>query len=376
MKNKNDNKFKRRRFNNVSRKIVLQYCVVVALYIAVLISLVYFAINMGHRLVAYIDRSFYDFLMFFRDHIWLITGIVGLVGWVFITYYFISKPLKYLNEVIDASEKLVTPTAEPIVISKDLVNTEIELNRVRENALNDARAAKDAEQRKNDLIVYLAHDLKTPLTSVIGYLTLLHDEKEISEESREKYINISLNKAERLEDLINEFFEITRFNLSNIELQYSTVNLTRMLEQLTFEANPVLAAKGLQCSLSAAADIMIKCDVNKMQRVFDNLLRNAMFYSYENSVIEITATQDDKETVIRFMNRCDTIPPERLERIFEQFFRLDSSRSSDSGGAGLGLAIAKEIVRHHNGTITAKSENDTVEFTVTIPNSSNSLENR
>lgn len=369
----NDNKFKRRRFNKVSKRIVLQYFAVIVIYVSVLAFLVSLARLLGSRLVPYMDPKVYEFLRFIRDNIRLITGVVGLVGWVFITYYFISKPLRYLNEVIDASEKLVSPTTEPIVLSKALVNTEIELNRVRERALADARAARDAEQRKNDLIVYLAHDLKTPLTSVIGYLTLLHDEKQVSEELREKYIGISLDKAERLEDLINEFFEITRFDLSDIELQCSAVNLTRMLEQLTFEANPVLSAKGLRCSLSSTADIMIKCDVNKMQRVFDNLLRNAMFYSYENSVIEIAALQDDKETVIRFMNRCDTIPAERLERIFERFFRLDSSRGSDSGGAGLGLAIAKEIVSRHNGTITAKSENNTVEFTVTLPKSLENL---
>lgn len=371
----NDNKFKRRNYNKVSKEIVLQYFIVIVIYIAVLVFLVSLANYLGRRLVPYMDKSVYDFLMFIRDNIWLVTGIVGLVGWVFITYYFISKPLRYLNEVISASERLAAPTAEPIVLSKALGDTEIELNRVRERALTDARAAKDAEQRKNDLIVYLAHDLKTPLTSVIGYLSLLRDEDQISEELREKYIDISLNKAERLEDLINEFFEITRFNLSNIELQYSTVNLTRMLEQLTFEMNPVLASKGLECSLCADADIMIKCDVNKMQRVFDNLLRNAMFYSYENSVITITASRDNEKTVIRFMNHCDTIPAERLERIFEQFYRLDGSRSSDSGGAGLGLAIAKEIVRHHNGTIKARSENDTVEFTVTLPCSLENLHN-
>lgn len=209
--------------------------------------------------------------------------------------------------------------------------------------------------------------MKTPLTSVIGYLTLLRDESQISEELREKYLSISLEKAERLEDLINEFFEITRFNLSDITLEYSRVNLTRLLEQLTYEFKPMLLEKNLKCELEIASNVMLKCDVNKMQRVFDNLLRNAVNYSFDDGTIHIVATQNENNLSIKFTNCGNTIPQEKLERIFEQFYRLDTARSSRSGGAGLGLAIAKEIVELHNGTITAKSENEVIEFEVTIP---------
>lgn len=239
---------------------------------------------------------------------------------------------------------------------------------INKNTLEQRKlAAELSEQRKNDLVVYLAHDLKTPLTSVIGYLTLLRDENKISEELREKYLSISLEKAEHLEDLINEFFEITRFNLSNITLEYSRVNLTRMLEQLTYEFKPMFLEKNLKCELEIAPDTMIKCDVNKMQRVFDNLLRNAVNYSFDDSTIHIAVKQNGENLCIQFTNCGNTIPKEKLVRIFEQFYRLDVARSSRSGGAGLGLAVAKEIVELHNGTITAKSENEQIEFTVTFP---------
>lgn len=118
--------------------------------------------------------------------------------------------------------------------------------------MNNLRAAKEAEQRKNDLVTYLAHDLKTPITSVIGYLTLLRDEPQISEEIRSRYMNIALDKAERLDDLINEFFEITRFNLSHISLEKKQINLSLMLQQLTYEFQPMLAEKNLTCSLCLA----------------------------------------------------------------------------------------------------------------------------
>ncbi len=351
----------------LSKKVLLQYIAAVAGYAAALMLTTVLGGFISQNLMPHMGETAYLFFSFLRNNFWAIFMAAALVGWVIITRHFITKPLRYLDEVTDASKLLASPKPEPIVLSKALSDTEHELNLARERALLDARAAKDAEQRKNDLIVYLAHDLKTPLTSVIGYLTLLRDEGQISDELRERYLGIALGKAERLEDLINEFFEITRFNLSDIELRYGRVNLTRMLEQLAFEMMPILSEKGLRCTVDAAPDIMISCDADKMQRVFDNLLRNAAFYSYDDSVVSVEASQSDSSTVIRFTNRCDTIPPERLGRVFEQFYRLDSSRRSGSGGAGLGLAIAREIVQHHGGTITAKSADDTVEFTVTLP---------
>lgn len=274
---------------------------------------------------------------------------------------------KYFNEINRGIDALTDENAEDVVLSPELAAIEKKINYMKHTLKQRKLQTELAEQRKNDLVVYLAHDLKTPLTSVIGYLTLLRDESKISEELKEKYLSISLEKAERLEDLINEFFEITRFNLSNITLEYSRVNLTRLLEQLTYEFKPMLLEKNLTCELEIAPDTMMKCDANKMQRVFDNLLRNAVNYSFDDGTIHIAVTQNDNHMIIKFTNCGNTIPQEKLERIFEQFYRLDAARSSRNGGAGLGLAIAKEIVELHKGTITAKSDNEVTEFEVTIP---------
>lgn len=284
-----------------------------------------------------------------------------------ITNLAIKKPLRYLDEVIDAAKTLSDPKDAPIVLSPDMSDVQNELNLARQQAINNRVLFREAEQRKNDLIMYLAHDLKTPLASIIGYLNLLLDEEEISKTLQKKYLAISLDKAERLEDLINEFFEIARFNLSNITLQYSRVNITRLLEQLTFEFQPMFLEKNLTCNLSALPDQTLICDADKLQRVFDNLLKNAVFYSFENSAISITLTQSAKEMTITFINQGNTIPKEKLDRIFEQFYRLDTARSSRNGGAGLGLAIAKQIVELHGGKITAESEKEQITFTVTLP---------
>ena len=155
----------------------------------------------------------------------------------------INRAVRNLNNMVEAAKKLSHPDETPIELPEELSNIQDELNLAREQALRNIDTANDALQRKNDLIMYLAHDLKTPLASVIGYLNLLRDEGQISEELREKYLSISLNKAERLEDLIDEFFEIARFNLSTVTLQYSRINLTRLLEQLTYEFKPMLREK-------------------------------------------------------------------------------------------------------------------------------------
>lgn len=289
-----------------------------------------------------------------------------LVFLIIIRIYLISFT-KYFNEINRGIDALIDGNSGDVVLSPELSAIEKKINSIKHTLVQRQLEAEFAEQRKNDLVVYLAHDLKTPLTSVIGYLNLLRDENQISEELREKYLSISLEKAERLEDLINEFFEITRFNLSNITLEYSRVNLTRMLEQLTYEFKPMLLEKDLKCILNIAPDIQIKCDVGKIQRVFDNFLRNAVNYSFDGGTIYIVIVQNEKNISIKFTNQGNTIPKEKLERIFEQFYRLDTARSSKNGGAGLGLAIAKEIVELHGGTINARSENEEIEFEVILP---------
>ncbi len=238
---------------------------------------------------------------------------------------------------------------------------------IREQMAEHERIIREETSRKNDLILYLAHDLKTPLASVIGYLDLLRDERQISEELQEKYLGIALHKAERLEELINEFFEIARFNLSDISLQYGNISLTRLLEQLIFEFQPMLKDKNLTCSLEAPEDLKLQCDADKLQRVFDNLLRNAVIYSFKDTAIHIQASQVKDQVTVTFTNTGETIPKEKLERIFEQFYRLDLSRNTGSGGAGLGLAIAKRIVELHHGTIRVQSLDEQTCFTVTLP---------
>lgn len=229
------------------------------------------------------------------------------------------------------------------------------------------QAIKYETDRKNDLITYLAHDLKTPLTSVIGYLDLLEEASDMPKEQQMKYIHITLEKALRLEKLINEFFEITRYNLQQIVLDREPLDLSFMLMQLTDEFYPLLSSHGNTIELQAEDDLSVFGDSVKLARVFNNILKNAISYSYANTPIKVWAGKREKDIIICFMNQGKTIPAEKLNAIFEKFFRMDEARNTNTGGAGLGLAIAKEIVTLHGGTINASSENEMTTFTVTLP---------
>ena len=221
--------------------------------------------------------------------------------------------------------------------------------------------------RKNDLITYLAHDLKTPLTSVIGYLSLLDEVPDMPQAQREKYTHIALEKSQRLEGLINEFFDITRYNLQQLTLEKEPVDVSYLLVQLTDEFYPLLQAHGNTIELNVPQDLTVEGDAGKLARVFNNLLKNAIAYSTPGTPIRLWAEQADEQAQFFVQNRGKTIPAHQLDALFEKFFRLDEARSTATGGAGLGLAIAKEIVTLHGGSISAHSEQGVTTFTVELP---------
>ena len=215
--------------------------------------------------------------------------------------------------------------------------------------------------------MYLAHDLKTPLTSVIGYLELLKEAPDLPIQQRIKYTNITLEKAYRLEELMNEFFEIARFNDTNIILMKKNLDLKFMLEQLIDEFYPLIHEQHKHITIHCDDSIMCYADPDKLSRVFNNVIKNAISYSFENTDIQINAFCKNDIITVSVENEGYTIPENKLNSIFEKFYRLDDSRNTSSGGAGLGLAIAKEIITLHGGTIQAQSKDNRTTFILTLP---------
>lgn len=301
----------------------------------------------------------------FRNHMDLVILLAVLLVFALVFHIYLNWFTRYFDQINRGMDALVQEKSMEISLPAELYSIERKMNAAKHTIERQKQDMRIAEQRKNDLVMYLAHDLKTPLASVVSYLSLLRDQGQIPEELQEKYLAISLDKAQCLEDLINEFFEIAKFSLSDVTLQYSRINLTRLLEQLVYEFQPILDEKSLECRICTADDVMLKCDAGKIQRVFENLLRNAVTHSFQGTEICIFVDCREGNLIIRFENHGSTIPEEKLERIFEQFYRLDAGRSV--GGAGLGLAIARQIVTLHGGTITAKSEDELTSFLITLP---------
>jgi len=327
-------------------------------------------------------KMFVDFMMALNmdeqraiDLYWKLIGdnkmffmIVGyLLLFALFFYAALSKMMKYVDQIGYGIENIVSESTEPIHLITELKPIEIRLNEIKATLKRQELEAEAGEKKKNDLVLFLAHDLKTPLTSIVAYLSMLDGHPDMPEEERIKYTHIAMEKSLRLGELINEFFDITRYNLQDIELESVEIDLSFMLEQLADELYGVLQEKRLTCEVNVEENLMVYGDPDKLARVFDNILRNAIAYCYESTKIQIEAQMKKGDIEIVFTNQGDKIPGAMLQTIFEKFYRVDGSRSSGTGGAGLGLAIAKEIVELHGGLIRAKSDDMKTQFIVTLP---------
>lgn len=308
-----------------------------------------------------------DASAFILSHSYIIYLI--FCGWFFVFNFTVTSvsTLINFNRTYKSLDAFTDSEKEISVFPKRYSDVEIRLKDIKLDILEKQNQLTDAENKRNDLVMYLAHDLKTPLTSVIGYLTLLQESPELTVLQRAKFTDIALDKAYRLEQLITEFFEITRFNIHSVTLERNRIDLKMMIYQIVDEFYPMLSEKNLTVDIDIPDDIIMFADSDKIARVFDNLLKNAVNYSYENSMIRIGARVKNSRAVIKFRNKCDEIPAEKLTRLFDKFYRTDSSRSTATGGSGLGLAIAKQITELHSGTIKASSNTDYTDFTVILP---------
>ncbi len=338
-----------------------------------LISLLFMAISFfifDNLLNDYIAKCLYDFdvVLWYKimDYKWQIILIFYTIVVTVTSFFVLKKENSYMDKLFASIESIVDNPAEKIILPSDLELLELELNKIRMSLVQSKEKAKEEENKKNDLILYMAHDLKTPLTSVIGYLNILKEEKNVSKSVHEKYISIALDKALRVEDLTNQFFDITRYNLHEMELNKDHIDLVMLLNQLIEESYPMSMKKGLKIKLNANKKLVFYGDGDLLARAFGNLIKNAINYSLEKTTIEIVVKETEEVVEMQFKNATKAIPSYKLDKLFEKFYRTDDSRNSSSGGAGLGLPITKEIIELHDGEITVRSENKFILFDIIL----------
>ena len=299
--------------------------------------------------------------------------LAAVILFAVVFYLFQRDSLRYINQISDGISAIEKGDLESrIEVRGDDEFTVMaeNINRMSEELKELLRSEREAEQTKNDLITNIAHDLKTPLTSVIGYLELLCDGKvELSREMEKKYLRIAYNKSRRLEQLIADLFSFTKLSYGKITMKVGYVDIVKLLSQLLEESYPVFAEAGLSYELRSNVDeLEIAADGNLIARVFENLIGNAIKYGAEGKrvIVRITAEPQNDAVEVRVINFGYVIPEKDIPFIFDKFYRVDQARSTKTGGSGLGLAIAKEIVDMHGGSIGVTSDLSGTVFTVRL----------
>ena len=309
------------------------------------------------------DISFYNTLRSFKIPVAIVIYAIGIIVIIIRT---LNRSLRYFNKLSNALADPRLIEGGRIVLPEELMISSQQIELLQKKIRDHEQAAVMAEQRKNELVAYLAHDIRTPLTSVVGYLSLLAESPDLPREKPAEFAGIALSKAERLESLVEEFFEITRYNLNAILLERENVDVALFLDQVADEFG--IAAKDRDISITTIApeNKQAFIDSSKMARALGNVVKNAISYADPESEVVLSAIVTDDEIVLATTNQGREISPAHLEAIFERFYREDRSRGQ-SANAGLGLAIAREIVEAHGGTIGAESSNGLTTFTIRLP---------
>lgn len=300
----------------------------------------------------------------------LVYVIFGLALFA-VTFMILQEPyIRYISKISDAVQSISEGnlnTTIDVIGDDEFSSMAANLNKMVEDIKGLMDKERESERTKNELITNVAHDLRTPLTSIIGYLELLAGNTRIDPEMQHKYIEIAYGKSKRLEKLIEDLFGFTKLNYGKMSMHVAQLDLVKLLGQLLEEAYPNFAEKNLSYDLQSNVPAkMISADGNLLARLFDNLIGNAIKYGADGKRVLVQIFAGEEVVTVSVTNYGYVIPPDELPLIFNKFYRVERSRSSSTGGTGLGLAIAKEIVDMHGGTIGVTSDLNGTVFTVKL----------
>ena len=288
-----------------------------------------------------------------------------------VTFMILQEPyIRYISKISEAVKNISEGdlnTAIDVIGDDEFSGMAANLNHMAADIKKLMEKERESERTKNELITNVAHDLRTPLTSIIGYLELLTNNQQIPADMQHKYIEIAYGKSRRLQKLIEDLFGFTKLNYGKIAMHVGQIDIVKLLGQLVEEAYPNFVEKGLSYDLQSNVPAkIINADGNLLARLFDNLIGNAIKYGADGKRVLVKIHAESETVTVSVTNYGYVIPADELPLIFNKFYRVEQSRSSSTGGTGLGLAIAKEIVDMHGGTISVASDLNGTVFTVKL----------
>lgn len=325
-----------------------------------------------------------NFLSLPLEFLYILSFMISLVVFLFIFFDLMNITLKYITDLSSTIQKVTEGqydveveikyddefgmlAANISALAKTLKEKEAESDILKENERLAYDAERNAQQQKKDLIANVAHDLRTPLTTVIGYLDLIKNNQQLSRNDIHKYSSVAHEKSLRLQHMMDDLFEFTKLDSPDIKVHMTTLNIAELILQITDEFYPSFQEHHLTPVVSISDQSLFTYgDGQLLARVFDNLISNALKYGDDGGKIMIDVLNDDETITIKVRNYGNPIAKEDIPYIFNKFYRSDSSRSSSTGGTGLGLAIAKNIIDIHKGNIFAVSHKDRTTFVVIL----------
>lgn len=297
--------------------------------------------------------------------------LMGILVFVLCFYYLIHDYMKYIRIIANGIKDIAQgnfDTEIPVRSLDEFGEMASYLNQMQENIKGIMERERVAEHTKNDLISSVAHDLRTPLTSIIGYLGWVREQPDLDERTRQKYLDIAYRKAQHLEQLTNELFGFVKLEHREMSMHVGILDIRQLLEQLLDECYPSFEKYGLENEFICQEErIMLEGDGNLLARLFENLLNNAVKYGKDGKLIRVELEKKIESAVIKVINYGYVIPEQEIGKLFRKFYRIEHSRSQDTGGTGLGLAIVEQIVQLHHGTISVKSDLQGTVFEVVLP---------
>ena len=358
---------KRYRIKN-SLLVTLLVAVAISFFVSIVVMTIISQIilhyfNIKYLTIDEIGVTTYNFIVFLIFTFVILSFIVTFLAIIRKKIMYIKRITESINDIANGNLGLTIEMKGNDELSRLAEN----INSMSKELASKFEYERQLEMAKNELITNVSHDLRSPLTSIIGYLDLLKKGQYSDGNQLKEYLETSYSKSKRLESLINELFEYTRLSSPDVKLDFNEVDLAGLLEQLIGEYVPMFEKEKLTIVKSIPdEEIPIKMDVEKLVRVYENLFVNAIKYSLKPSEVHVDLDIHDTMAVLKVSNRVEAPPIDDINTLFERFYIGDKARKNNQG-TGLGLAISKRIVELHGGTIRAEYKEGWITFIVEQP---------